>query len=106
MIPYTSFFETTVLLCLALPTQFESEYAINAEIINTIVKTEEEHKNVSSALCNIKLLDALGEVERRQRTAREGWALKDLYNPTGAWCFPSEHTQPVPVDCQFNSTFP
>jgi len=67
MIPYTSFFETTLLLCLALPTQFESEYAIKAEIINTIVKTAEDHKNVSNALCNLNLLNSIGRVEKHER---------------------------------------
>jgi len=36
---------------------------------------------------------------------KKDWLLEDLYNPTGEWCFPSEHKQPVPVDCQFQNAF-
>ena len=48
-----------------------------------------------------KAVDCLFEQAREQ--SEEDWSLKDLYNPTGQWCFPSEYTQPVPVDCQWRN---
>ena len=45
-------------------------------------------------------VDCLFEQAKEQR--EEDWSLKDLYNPTGEWCFPTEHSQPVPVDCQWS----
>ena len=48
-----------------------------------------------------KAVDCLFEQAREQ--SEEDWSLKDLYNPTGEWCFPSEYKQPVPVDCQWRN---
>ena len=48
-----------------------------------------------------KAVDCLFEQAREQ--SEEDWSLKDLYNPTGEWCFPSEYKQPVPVDCQWRT---
>jgi len=48
-----------------------------------------------------KAVDCLFEQAREQR--EEYWSLKDLYNPTGEWCWLGQE-QPLPVDCQFQST--
>lgn len=67
-----------LLLCMALPTQYLYDYEIRTEIINTVVHSAEEHNNVSSALCDIKLLHSIGEVEQHKRHLESDKANKGI----------------------------
>ena len=58
----------------------------------------------------VAMLDASSRLaEKREHEClpkqdTNSWELKDLYNPSGAWCF-LDQEKPLPVDCQFNSEF-
>ena len=52
----------------------------------------------------LAILTGILELSLSLNEEKEDWLVEDLYNPTGEWCFPSEHKQPVPVDCQFQAT--
>ena len=41
--------------------------------------------------------------EKRLERESQQWTVDYLYNPTGEWCF-LDQEQPLPVDCQFQTT--
>jgi|TARA_R100000656_G_scaffold120016_1_gene94110 hypothetical protein len=42
--------------------------------------------------------------KRENQVAQQDWTIEDLYNPTDEWCF-LDQEHPLPVDCQFKTTF-